>query len=73
MLALCLFAGIWWYQGGKVDKRGRFYSQSGGTEVEWVETNIPDAMAMVYEDAETGLTVIWVDVPNQENDGPVGS
>ncbi len=30
------------------------------TEVEWVETDIPGATAMVYEDEETGLTVIWV-------------
>ena len=30
------------------------------TEVEWVETDVPGATAMVYEDEKTGLTVIWV-------------
>ncbi len=43
------------------------------TEVEWVETDLPDAMSMVYEDAETGLTVIWVLVhENGEEDGHAG-
>ena len=35
------------------------------TVVEWVETDLPDAMSMVYEDEETGLTIIWLLV--QEN------
>lgn len=30
------------------------------TQVEWIETDVPDAMSMVFEDASTGLTVIWV-------------
>ena len=30
------------------------------TEVEWVETEVPGAMTMVYQDDETGLTVIWM-------------
>ncbi len=30
------------------------------TEVEWVETELPDAMSMVYEHEDTGLTIIWV-------------
>lgn len=43
------------------------------TEVEWVETDLPDAMSMVYEDADTGLTVIWVLVhENGEEDGHAG-
>jgi anti-sigma-K factor RskA len=29
-------------------------------EVEWVETDLPGAMTMVYQDDDTGLTVIWV-------------
>ncbi len=28
--------------------------------VEWVETELPGAMTMVYQDDDTGLTVIWV-------------
>lgn len=43
------------------------------TEVEWVETDLPDAMSMVYEDADTGLTVIWVVVhENGEEDEHAG-
>ena len=30
------------------------------TEVEWVETDVPGAMTIVYQDDETGLTVIWM-------------
>ncbi len=29
-------------------------------EVEWVEVEWPDAMPMVYQDDDTGLTVIWM-------------
>jgi len=43
------------------------------TEVEWVETDLPDAMSMVYEDADTGLTIIWVLVhENGEEDEHAG-
>jgi anti-sigma factor RsiW len=31
-----------------------------GTQVEFVETDLPGASPMVYEDAETGWVVIWV-------------
>ena len=31
-----------------------------GAEVEFVETDVPGASPMVYQDAETGWTVIWV-------------
>lgn len=29
-------------------------------EVEWVETEVPNASTMVYLDDETGMTVIWI-------------
>lgn len=29
-------------------------------EVEWVDTDVPGATTMVYQDDETGLTVIWM-------------
>ena len=35
-------------------------ARAGATEVEFVETGLPDAMPMVYEDSESGCTVIWV-------------
>jgi len=46
-------------------------AEADRTEVEWVETDLPDAMSMVYEDADTGLTVIWVLVT--EEHGHAGS
>lgn len=43
------------------------------TTVEWVETDLPGAMSMVFEDETTGLTVIWVLVQeNGEDTGDVG-
>ena len=43
------------------------------TKVEWLETDLPDAMSMVYEDADTGLTVIWVSIQdNGEEDEHAG-
>lgn len=48
-------------------------AEADRTEVEWVETDLPDAMSMVYEDADTGLTVIWVLVhDNGEDDEHAG-
>ena len=37
--------------------------------VESVETDLPGAMTMVYQDKDTGLTVIWVQ--ESENREPV--
>ncbi|MBU0678924.1 MAG: hypothetical protein KJ626_12500 [Verrucomicrobia bacterium] len=42
-----------------------------GTEVEWVESDLPGAVSMVYADDETGLTVIWV-VVDEGDDGHAG-
>ena len=39
---------------------------AGPTEVEWVESDLPGAMSVVYQDEESGWTVIWVDVPEDE-------
>ncbi len=48
-------------------------AQSDRTIVEWVESDLPDAMSMVYEDEETGLTVIWVlTAENGEEDPHAG-
>ena len=43
------------------------------TEVETVETGLPGATPMVYEDAGTGLTVIWVVEANGNGGGHAGS
>lgn len=43
------------------------------TEVETVETGLPGATPMVYEDAGTGLTVIWVVEQNGRGGGHAGS
>ena len=34
-------------------------------EVEWMETDVPGATTMLYQDEETGLTVIWMMEPNE--------
>lgn len=41
-----------------------------GVEVEFVETDVPGASPMVYQDAETGWTVIWV--AGMEGSGEAG-
>jgi len=48
-------------------------AESGGTTVEWVETDLPGATPMVYEDEETGWTVIWVVEADREENGHAGS
>lgn len=48
-------------------------AQEPATQVEMVETGLPDAAPMVYEDAESGLTVIWVVEANGKEGGHVGS
>jgi anti-sigma factor RsiW len=44
-----------------------------GTKVEMVETDLPGAAPMVYEDAGTGLTVIWVVEGDNKEGGHAGS
>lgn len=46
---------------------------TGGTDVEFVETGLPDATPMVYEDSESGWTVIWVVEANGKKGKHAGS
>ena len=39
--------------------------------VEWVETGLPKASTMVYEDQESGMVVIWI--VEQNGEAHVGS
>jgi anti-sigma factor RsiW len=56
-----LITGVWYTLTDKQDIGSlRTIAEADRTEVEWVETDLPGAMSMVYEDADTGLTVIWV-------------
>ena len=48
-------------------------ARAGATEVEFVETGLPDATPMVYEDAESGWTVIWVVEANGKKCNHAGS
>ncbi|NKB23244.1 MAG: hypothetical protein GKR87_02410 [Kiritimatiellae bacterium] len=48
-------------------------SEYSGVTVEWVETDMPEAMSMVYEHDETGLTVIWIVENNNNQGGHIGS
>jgi predicted anti-sigma-YlaC factor YlaD len=47
--------------------------RGGATQVEFVETGLPDATPMVYEDAESGWTVIWIVEANGKEGGHAGS
>ncbi len=44
-------------------------SEKGGATVEFVEASDPNSSTMVYEDAETGWTVIWVASTDTEAEG----
>lgn len=48
-------------------------SQTRATQVEFVETGLPDATPMVYEDTESGWTVIWVVEANGRKEGHAGT
>ncbi len=56
---LMILAGIFFLQSWALEDLDMI-AHMDRTEVEWVESDLPDAMSMVYEDADTGLTVIWV-------------
>jgi anti-sigma factor RsiW len=47
--------------------------RAGETQVEFVETGLPDATPMVYEDAESGWTVIWIMEANGKGGGNAGT
>ncbi len=48
-------------------------SGRAATEVEWVETSLPGATPMVYEDKESGFTVIWIVEANHNGKSHAGS
>jgi predicted anti-sigma-YlaC factor YlaD len=47
-------------------------ARAGATQVEFVETGLPDATPMVYEDAKSGWTVIWILEANDKEKGHAG-
>ncbi len=62
VMAACLAGVLLWVglRAGPDPVPAGYIAQADRTEVEWVETELPDAISMVYEDAESGVTVIWV-------------
>ena len=56
-----------------LQKGGVGVARAGGTQVEFVETGLPDATPMVYEDSESGWTVIWVVEANGKKGKHAGS
>lgn len=48
-------------------------ARGAAAHVESVETGLPGAMPMVYEDAESGVTIIWVVETNPQEDGHAGT
>ncbi len=70
---LVLVSLSWWIQLPASPDGSGIVLRADRTLVEHVETDIPNAISMVYEDEETGLTVIWILVhENGEEDGHVG-
>lgn len=69
LVVMVLGAGL--FLGGR--KGGLGEVRAGGTQVEFVETGLPDAMPMVYEDSESGWTVIWVVEANGKKGKHAGS
>jgi anti-sigma factor RsiW len=53
-------------------QRTRIVAAAPSTTVEWAETGLPGAAPMVYEDAGSGLTVIWV-VESSKEGGHAGT
>ena len=73
VIVMLLVIGVGVFLLGRVGKTGQQTAASAtpqsaalakaalpATEVEWVETSIPDAAPMVYEDSSSGMMVIWV-------------
>ena len=69
-LLLLLGAGLWGLRsgsgGGSVSE---FVGASDAGPVLWVETHVPDSSAVVYEDEQTGITVIWMVTDTEETQG----
>lgn len=63
-LALCGVLGLWWRARGP----NVAVAHAPAAEVEWVETDLPGASTMVYEDGQSGWLVIWV-VEYREREG----
>jgi hypothetical protein len=67
---LLLGAGLWFRTGD--DSRMNWPDLAAWDESEpvmWVETHVPDSSAVVYEDEETGVTVIWMVTDTEEVQG----
>ena len=47
-------------------------ARGDATGVEFIETGLPDATPMVYQDAESGWTVIWIVEANSKDGGHAG-
>ncbi len=74
LLLVVLGMGVWLInRTGKGPALVSAPEHSPDTVVEWVETSLPDAAPMVYEDADSGMMVIWVMVNGEKEKQDVGS
>jgi predicted anti-sigma-YlaC factor YlaD len=48
-------------------------TRAGAMQVEFVETGLPNATPMVYEDAKSGWTIIWIVEANGKEGGHAGT
>lgn len=74
MLLLLVGAGLWWRGGSSSTLSTTAVAEVDRTQVEWVDTDVEAAVPMVYTDAGSGWTVIWVsfDDEQREENGHAG-
>lgn len=70
VVLLVLSAGLWFRAGDDSRMYGPGLAAWGESDPGmWVETHVPDSSAVVYEDEETGVTVIWMVTDTEEVQG----
>ncbi len=71
---LIIATGVWWWSFYTPTPVSTAVAEVDRTQVEWIDTDIESAMPVVYTDAGTGLTVIWVsfDEEKREDNGYAG-
>lgn len=75
-MTVMLLAGFVWFVSSWLSPRATMVAELGAArvmgravEVEWVEAELPGATSMVFQDDDTGLTVIWLVESNGEGTG----
>ena len=72
-MVMVLFAALGAWVVLRAPEPGSGMDRVEAAEVEWVETDLPGASTMVYRDADTEMTVIWLLDANDAESTHVGS